>query len=204
MIAPIAKPAKNFQNYTENNFTPYILRNTGACEKNWCCMGRAFSWQPKKHSWKRTLCLRRRVSPSAIIPEKKEEAITPCSWAWSFRLDEKKREMFKILVNPIVGRAETAQQHSILSSPSKSDEEGWWRKDNISFSTGAEDWKLFRRLRLHLAANFACSVPSSVDSEFGRSALTEAKTAGCHSMGMARGQTFESCFTRACEIACRT
>ena len=32
MLAP--KPAKSFQDYADNNFTPYILHNIGNFEKN--------------------------------------------------------------------------------------------------------------------------------------------------------------------------
>ena len=45
------------------------------------------------------------------------------------------------------------------------------KQDNIRFSNGPEDWKLFHRLRLHLAAHSACSVRTSVDSGFRKSAL---------------------------------
>ena len=42
------------------------------------------------------------------------------------------------------------------------------RPHQLFFSNGAEDWKLFHRLKLHLTAHSACSEPASVDSCFKR------------------------------------
>ena len=45
----------------------------------------------------------------------------------------------------------------------------------LFFLNGAEDWKLFDRLTLHLAAHSACRLATSVDSEFGENVLTRRK-----------------------------
>ena len=143
MLTP--QPVKTCQDYTDNNFTPYILHNVGVHEKKGCCIGRLFfkkkrglaSAEGCHHqlsSLKRKKKLKRSyhpwqlgeeyMSPSAIIPH-------PLQLDRFFsHTDGKKQELFEILISPLMERAGAVKQlhnthsHSVLSSPSKSDDEG--------------------------------------------------------------------------------
>lgn len=192
-------------------------------------MGLLLFWQPRRHLWKRKSCLLRGasflkgggggtksyhrwqpgikyVSPSAVIPEKK--SIMPCTWAGFCHIDEDKPELLEILASPLMKRAEVVKQlvntqsDSVLSSPSKSNDEGRWSKTHQFFKR-RRGLELFDRLKLHIAEHFACSVGLRWAQDLGTVHWTETKTSGCDSMMIAKKQTSESCFTLACETICR-
>ena len=129
----------------DNSFTPYMLRNIGVWKKE--------KKEKKLSSLESGLRIRVTISyhlwkpgeeyvlPSAIISEKK--GIVPCNWARFFHTDKnnnnKKRELFGILVSPLMERAEAVKRlvnthsDSFLSSPSKSSDKGWWSKTTSVF-----------------------------------------------------------------------
>ena len=65
----------------------------------------------------------------------------PCTWAGFCHIDEDKPELLEILASPLMKRAEVVKQlvntqsDSVLSSPSKRNDEGRWSKTTSVFQT---------------------------------------------------------------------
>ena len=192
-------------------------------------MGLLLFWQPRRHLWKRKSCLLRgasflkggggnkklsslatghKVRVTISCHPRKKKSIMPCTWAGFCHIDEDKPELLEILASPLMKRAEVVKQlvntqsDSVLSSPSKSNDEGRWSKTHQFFKR-RRGLELFDRLKLHIAEHFACSVGLRWAQDLGTVHWTETKTSGCDSMMIAKKQTSESCFTLACETICR-
>ena len=82
----------------------------------------------------------------------------------------------------------------------------WWRlmnQDNSSFSNGARGLKIIPPTQTALKHNLRPASQLLCTRDLVKVYRKEAKTSRFHGIGMAKRQTFETCFTWACWIAFR-
>lgn len=104
----------------------------------------------------------------------------PCTWAGFCHIDEDKPELLEILASPLMKRAEVVKQlvntqsDSVLSSPSKSNDEGRWSKTTSVFQTKTRTGIIWPTQTAH-SRTFCVQRRTSVGSGFGNSALNRNK-----------------------------